>query len=644
MTATANLDLAARMDALPSGLRVPAPPFEFDLSVGVDYARALAGTQGESLSEDQLVVAARARGRALVLGNGGSGKTSLMGRLWRDAKAAGRFATWIDLRAWRQSLDASGDWPQDDDRRAEILLERLATPSVSQAELDLANAAAMPLILIDGINEVPNDIAETLVVTADFLASRHPNATVIVTDRLVRRSSIDDRWLLIRLVAAHEPGQPASDDALLRNAFFLNKRINAAVQGESASEVVESYLTQHATLTPSEVRAAARAAAAAYAQYARSFQLEDFRKIAGADTVVKLRQAGALVVDVVDESEAIFEHHLIHDVLAATWLAGEPDEWRATRFDQVTFKASSFDALALTLERIADPSSVDLFIRRVYDWNYYGAAYTLARAQQLGQVRVSATMHVALLAMLAERRWDPVVATVNRVEDALRMVGGPLADRLLDAGSPQEVREVVAREPGGDPLLQRWRALFLRDDNQPVEPQLIAALDDDESLIGWTAANVLRRSRRSSVDEREVIARLAGASPPVVRWRSAHVLGGWSTPEGHEALRHAILHEPDDWVRYGAIRSLVDNAASDAEHRDALLGWMRDSLDALRDGPPQVLVELERSLLRRPEPFGWRTAVSPLIEDAYATATDEDEVRRWERLARQLRDVPSKPT
>jgi hypothetical protein len=121
------------------------------------------------------------------------------------------------------------------------------------------------------------------------------------------------------------------------------------------------------------------------------------------------------------------------------------------------------------------------------------------------------------------------------------------------------------------------------------------------------------------------------------------VLGGWSTLPAHEVLRHAILDEPDDWVRYGAIRSLVDNAASDVEHRGKLLGWIRYSLDELRHGPPQVLVELERSLLRRPEPVGWRSAVSPLVEDAYATATDEDEVRRWERLARRLRDLPSAP-
>ena len=193
----------------------------------------------------------------------------------------------------------------------------------------------------------------------------------------------------------------------------------------------------------------------------------------------------------------------------------------ARRFDLVTFKASSFDVLALTLERIADPSSVDMFIRRIYDWNYYGAAYTLARVLELGHVRVSATMHLALLAMLAERRWDPVAATVERVEDALRLIGGPLADRLLKADSPQEVREIVAEQPAvdQDPLLERWRALFLRDDDAPVEPGLLAALDDDESLIGWTAASVLRRSSRSEFDEREVIARLAGGLQPVVRSR-----------------------------------------------------------------------------------------------------------------------------
>ena len=103
------------------------------MSIAEDYPGALAGGPVDPIGQDQLVVAARVRGRALVLGNGGSGKTSLMGRLWQDAKAARRFATWIDLRSWRQSLDTTGGWPEDDDRRAENLLQRLATPEVSQA-------------------------------------------------------------------------------------------------------------------------------------------------------------------------------------------------------------------------------------------------------------------------------------------------------------------------------------------------------------------------------------------------------------------------------------------------------------------------------------------------------------------------------
>ena len=147
---------------------------------------------------------------------------------------------------------------------------------------------------------------------------------MIVSDRLVRRSSIDDRWLLLRLLSAREPGRPASDDALLRNAFFLDKRINAEAEGDSASEVVESYLTRHVDLTPSELHHAADAAAAAYELAARSFELVRFREVAGSDIVEKLRWAGALVVD---GDRAMFDHHLIHDVLVARWLASEPTGW-----------------------------------------------------------------------------------------------------------------------------------------------------------------------------------------------------------------------------------------------------------------------------------------------------------------------------
>ena len=640
MPATSAPNLASRMGPVPAGLEIPAPGFDFDLGLARNYPDALVGDDLLPVGENDVRREALGTGRVLVLGNGGSGKTSLLSRMWRHAAQNGQFATWIDLRAWREVVPSAGAWPDNDEARADLLLERLGEPSVRQAELDLAPVVTSPLILLDGINEVPNAIAELLIGTADYIASRNPTAGVILTDRLVRRSALGRTWKLIRLVAAREHGKDAAPDALLRNAFFLNLSLQGELKGAgaSASEGVELYLTRHVGLTPEELDATASAAVEAYRQDSRSFELGAFRATAGEDAVTKLITAGALLVE---GDRAIFFHQLMHDFLVAWWLASRPDEWVPERFDDVTFKASSFDVLALTLERVPSSSLVDLLIRRVYDWNYYGAAYTLARAQQLGHVNVSATMRLALLAMLGDRQWDPVVATADRVKDALRIVGDELAMEILAASDHNSLRRIVANQPRGDALLERWRSLFLRDPGQPVDGNLIAALDDEESLIGWTAANILRRSKRTTDHVQMVVGRVTSSAIPVVRWRAAHVLGGWSTPQGHAALEHAIAADENSWVRYGAIRSLIDNAAEDVHHREALLGWIRDELGRLREGPPQVLIELERSLERDPAPTSWRSAVSDLVEDAYATAEDQDEAQRWRRLARALRDLPN---
>ena len=635
MTPIATHELAQRMQKLPDGLAVPDPPFEFELGIAADYPSALAGEIDQPVAAAELVGLGADTGRVLVLGNGGAGKTSLMSRLWRDSRSQGQPAVWVDLRAFGELVPDEA-WPDQDDQRAELLLGTLARPAVSSVELDVLEPSSHPLILIDGINEVSNAIAETIVETATHLARRHPQATVIVTDRLVRRTAVDERWRLVRLMAVRLEGQPVHNEPLLRDAFFLNLMIAGGASATADRLDSDRFLARHVGLGSEEIAAAQQAAAEAYiSEESRTFEMAPFAATAGAEVVAKLRAAGTLVER---DSRGHFSHQLVHDWLAAGWLAADEGRWTNDHLDALSFRGSSFDAIAFALDRLDGSDQVDRLVRRVYDWNYYGAGYILARARALGRLAVSSTMTVALLAMLGERQWDPIVATVDRVQDALRIVGDPIAHRMLAAHGPEEVRDIVAAHPGGDETFERWRHLFLLPDGAPVSASLIDALDDPESLIGWTAANVLRRAAPEADDVRAVADRLVDTEhvATVVRWRAAHVLGGWSAPEGHRALLRAISSDPYPWVRYGAIRSLIDDAACDVEHREELLGHVVALLPKLRQGPAQVVVELERSLLRRPAPARWREALATLVELAYATAPDEDEAHRWRRLAGEL--------
>ena len=199
------------------------------------------------------------------------------------------------------------------------------------------------------------------------------------------------------------------------------------------------------------------------------------------------------------------------------------------------------------------------------------------------------------------------------------------------------VKSTRAAGRGQDPLLERWRALFLRDDDAPVEPGLLAALDDDETLTGWTrqgcfvgAVGAESTSGRSSRGSLVASSRWCVGVPRMCSEAGRRCRVTRCSPRDPQRAQYRVRSAPSDpW----SITPPPNRAP------EALLGWIRHSLDELRDAPPQVLVELERSLLRRPERVAWRSAVSPLVEDAYATATDEDEVRRWKRLAGRLRHI-----
>lgn len=638
MNVTTSADVLARMAARASDLETPDPPFEFVVGWAEDYASALTERLGEETGADSLWEHALRTGRVLLLGEGGAGKSSLMRRLWHRARGDGMFASYVDLRRWRSELADEWHAADDDAWRAELLLERLGVPSTSEAELELVGLDTRALVLIDGINEVANRDAEQLLICAEHLARHHPHAGVVVTDRLVRRDVLGPRWSLARVIRAEAPNATVTGDPkLIRNAFFLNLAIRGELEGDSASAAFLTYLRRHVGLSEAELDAAAAAAADAYHQHAgRTFDHERFQDLAGS-AGDKLVASGRLVLD---PPQASFDHHLFHDTLAARWLAADESRWGRAELNALTFGASSFDALALALEQLPDPARVDLFVRRIYDWNYYGAAYALARARQLGDVEVSTGMHVALLAMLAERRWDPVRSTADRVEDALRLVGDEVAEDLLVAENPEEVRERILREDLQGDLYEAWRRLFVREDGVPADDELLSALIDEESLLGWTAANVLRRAAPTQLAASRVIATLAEHSSLTIRWRAAHVLGAWPSEATVSALQRALLDDETWEVRYGAVRSLVDVAALSQEtERDRQLRWLIDHLDAIKAMPSQVLEELERVLVRVPAPANWVSGAGEVVEALYASESDEDQRSRWRRLSARLRST-----
>jgi hypothetical protein len=613
-----------------AGLATPEPRFHFTVGIS-DYEHLLAGKwEHKSGSVDELIELAQRHGRVVLHAEAGAGKTTLAVRAFARSIEQRRPAVFIDLRRWNPLLDAQFRRMFGEDvRRMALLFEHLAQPLLDEHALRPVARAHGVLVVVDGLNEVPHGSSTALLAVLDAFATRHPQAGVIVTDRLTRRQLPSELWTTAGIAKVVPPSRvpvnaPAElpPNALLLDLFLRNQPETST----TPSAVLLEYIRNEGGLSNEELDQLARAAFGLYqSQSGRTFSLEVLASAVGDEVVERLLDADLLRTE---DEYAFFRHHLFHDVLAARVAARDSGLWGDDDvLDAITFDANAFDAIALALEQLLDHEQADSFVVHIYDWNLYGAAYALARGRSLGSIAVSDGKELAILAMLAERRWDPIVATVERVEDSLRLFPPGRASRLLQARSRGEVAELVAAEPTADKHAAEWRAVFL---GQVDRKRLLEFVAGRDPLLGWTAANMLR----GESEDRELDDTLHGLlkhPSHKVRWRAAHVLGARPKRRNVTALLERLDHDDVKWVKYGAVRALVELAAADDGLRPRVLAKLRARVESLR-GDFVVLRELERALVLRNPPRGWADAVAPLIEELWAGSDSLIDQDHWRRV------------
>jgi hypothetical protein len=526
----------------------------------------------------------------------------------------------------------------DDYGRMDMLLSTLAQPPVDELTL-----AAVPphekqrFIFVDGLNEVTSPVAADILRAMDSFAQRNPSAAVVVADRLARRSVPSDRWQLttiadlddeqIEAVLRERQLEVAAPRDVLRTAFFLNLVVTEQVKAQSVSQMFEAYFREHLSLGE---KSTARLSQAAFYVYgtarSRTFDLADFSGRAGRDTTRALTEGGILLTS---NGWGSFRHHLFHDYLASAWLVADPKRWGSDNFDAITFVASSFAALALGLEQIQEFDLAERFVQYLYDWNFYGAAFAAARGSSPTAPRVRPEMEVALMAMLAERRWDLILGTVQRASDALRLFRSEIGARFITASDLARVLATVRAVQTSSGRFEAWRELFLTQMGSPPPDEFVQSVESADPLLGWTAANVVKRNGLRS-PQHDYLIELLSARRDVVRWRAVHALGAHPSAETIEKLFER-LSDPYEWVRYGAIRSLVECAARESELRDEVMEGIRIRIDSVRQ-EPRTLWELENALVLRTPPAGWTDAVRVVIEQLWLSADTIEDQDRWRRL------------
>jgi hypothetical protein len=606
-----------------------APIYRYDLLLCPDFNAVLEG-EGSPIDASAAIEEALESGRILLQARGGAGKSVTLLRIADAARARELRVVRVWAVDWTNQAASAGG-PVDP---AALLAALSAAAEPRTSQLVFADDDES-LLLIDGLNEVQNPYVQQILATVDLLAARYTQLGVIVADRLARRAVDPLSWRLATLTPVPNwqvreilgPAYEEDKASLFANPFFLER---ARVDPLSAA-THRAFFTAQVGVEDASLRQLASAVNRAYHQHKdRLIDVGWLQGAVGKAAVDQLVEAGVLQSA---GQRSRFGHHLISDFLAALALADNPEQWNRVEFDALTFKASSFDALAMLLDEI-DPASADLLVRRVHDWNLYAAAYLIAEDDARGR-RVSANMKAALLAMLAERRFDRIQSTAQQVTDALRLQKSPIAKTLLDARTLDEVIRIVATVKVEESWFGEWKQLFQRVDGDARSDDL-SLLQQEDGVLGWTAANVLKRLHFGRDSVADVLALLASESA-TVRWRAAHVLGAVPTEDVAEALLDRMRTDDDLWVRYGALRSLIEVATRSAtDMRQRIFIELGSVADSIVD-TPQLAREVERALHVTVPPHGWSEDAGLLLEQLWANGRSVAEQDRWRELSASLR-------
>lgn len=627
-------------------------PINIRIGVSGSYSDLLRGEFAETVDADVLLGKAATWGRVILSARGGSGKTTLMNRLAVAAANAGKVPVLVELSGW--SADATEAWRSKRDSfraAADMILERFAVLPTSLAQLDAISPATERVVLLDGLNEVPGSVADEILDLADRLASLMIRCSVIVSDRLVRRQlkSEADRWLFAaplpidsdeirRLVASDEV--PPGGSRLLSSPFFVDRAIRGELAA-SALGTIRAHIQHHGGIPSGLVDSVAKGAFEAYRiDGSRTFSPARFEEAGSASAIEPMVESG-LLVRPAPESLA-FAHHWYHDYLASSHVVHHGEllapTYRHESLDALTFCANSFDAVAFALEQLAGERG-DEFLRAVYDWNPYAAGYALAEVEASGGEAVSPSVRTVMLAMLADKLFDRHYMSQRRAADALNLFRDGQAVQLREVDDRSELVDLIREAPNSGEEFEIWRSVFTLPTGSVAPSAVIEALEGEDSILGWTAANMLKRLTLEESQLDTIIADAVRDDRPVVRWRACHVLGGREMPKAVDALLNRLEQDPDENVRYGAVRSLIETASLSDETSLKVLGRVQPLLRALVSSP-RVLTELQKAAFLTPGsiPPHWSERISELLYPEALASGDVSKLEEWSQLTVQLRE------
>jgi hypothetical protein len=625
-----------------------SPPIDVKLASCSTYSDLLRGNHEEPGTIDDLVLWAIKRGRVIISGRGASGKSAIIYRAALKA-AELQFAPYIiNLSRWDHAATEEWKKVRGTSRDAlDFLLLRFSSSNQDVSDAEFLSPSIQKLFFLDGLNETPGTTADEILAACDEVASIMVGASFVVSDRIARRNlNAEHKWRFVMPLPVQQDevkkllsgkAVPAGSEGLLDSPFFLDRAIRGELRNSPLAtirELVENRGKLDAT-------ALAHASQAAYSAYeidvSRTFSVARFVEL-GREDVLNTLLIGGILVRVDDELVA-FAHHWYHDYLASKYVTDNPTLWsfenRHRALDILTFGANSFDAVAFALEMLPLDASGQ-FIQAVYDWNPYAAGYALAEAS-ISVDDIPPGVRLVILAMLAERRFDRHYFSAIRAADALDLLDDKDAVEMRAASSLSELQRLIAKIDSPSKEFSSWRELFLVEVGSPAPNTLISAIENENSMMGWAAANVLKRLTLT-VEQTQDIIDIARKDRPVIRWRAVHVMGGFIDSNFIAELLSHLDRDEDEYVRYGSLRSLIEIASRTEEYLPRIVDSLLERLDPLKSRP-RLLGELKRAVFLSKDvaPETWVQQISRLFYELLDRADSAEEAEQWSGSASRLR-------
>jgi nucleoside phosphorylase len=628
---------------------------------GSDFRLTLEGTragpegseleEGARVERGQVLDLAMADRLVVVVGQSGTGKSVLLDSIARQlAPASNPLVVRIDLKTdWNPTwADGLADTPVGEGIAESMdALLTASSPNLNVEQLGAFADSHDVLLIVDALNEIPPAVAKKIRLTLNQYARHFRRVHILATDRSPDPDYTELRWTVLTLpeldpdevkrVIDTEFGdgeydrQPEVRKEILRIPFFLDRTVkDDTIDFTSRAGAVEGFL-KGGGLEPDDLGIAGRVALEVLRRKETALSEDD--KGALGDVLEKLYAGNFLSRG---QQGPVFSHQLIHQCLAGRQLAASPDLWNSDTMDALTSFAASLDGIGMTIASIEEGEDRDHFLQIVYDWNWSAAVVALSEAQS-GDRGVSEAMERAILAMVAEKRFDPVEGTRARVERLLSKVPCETAELLRPMNPEQLFGHVESLDYDDVEWWDGWKEVFLRRTaTELLAEESISDLVSDTPLIGWMVANALRRvegSAEAALQVRTVYRTNRRKTPDArtTRWRAVHALGAWPGQENAELLL-AAMGDEYMWCSYGATRSAVEMAArtDDLELR----GWVIDRL--MEEWPnltPEPLGQLARASRYRDVDTGWPATIRPLIV-AVRDAQEEEERDRWDQRLR----------